>query len=643
MRQPVLLILIFFVAIQASAQQARAIFFGDPHLKPVRAQRLQQMLRQQGYEILQIDKSRTDGLEKLLMNQQDIVVGLGKGAATAAAMLQGLPATRQPGKVLFLSPSGLDARVPGSVMPALQPPLDPSGMLRCIFSANDPKDQQTAGIEYTKKWIGYDGEARWIMAASEEDSIRLFFRQPKPVVRESENPAAIPVEGYAKERHAAKLELLKSHQYELLMLGNSITNNFEKPAYQPIWDQFYAPRNAINLGYSGYRTENLLWNIDHGELAGQHPKVVMIEIGTNNIDEKNYPTRHTAKQLAGGISAIIDRIRTRLPDAKVLVLRCFPGNYGGPLPTSHRAILERASDLVARLADNQHVFYADVNHVFLNLDGSINQDMMPDWLHPSPAGALAWARAMEPLLTQLMGDASRDTSLPGNTAVIPVPKLEEDSYNWYDRHAEVLRIKDSINPEIVLIGNSITHFWGGLPALKNADGSLRQPNGPKAWASVFGNRAVLNLGFGWDRTQNVLWRLDHGELDGLHPRKVVLLIGTNNTSETPHARMNNPDEIVAGIREICLRVRSKTPGAEIIVMAILPREERPDHPRRILINQINQRLQSFAVANQLRYLDIGAALLEPDGTLSRRIAMDFCHPTELGYQIWADALRPLLD
>jgi lysophospholipase L1-like esterase len=305
--------------------------------------------------------------------------------------------------------------------------------------------------------------------------------------------------------------------------------------------------------------------------------------------------------------------------------------------------LERASDLVSKIADNKHIFYCDVNHVFLNLDGSINHEMMPDWLHPSPAGAKAWAQAMEPLLSKLMGDQSLDTEIRENAAIVPVSKLENDSYNWWERHAEVLQIKDSINPQIVLIGNSITHFWGGLPSLKYADGKLRTPNGPKAWASAFGSARVLNLGFGWDRTQNVLWRLDHGELDGLHPQKVIIHIGTNNTSETSNARMNTADEIVEGIRAICSRVRSKVPGAEIILMAIMPREQNPDHPRRILINQINQKLEVFAKANHIKRIDIGPKMLAPDGTLPKDIASDFCHPTEKGYQIWADELKKKID
>jgi alpha-L-fucosidase 2 len=229
-----------------------------------------------------------------------------------------------------------------------------------------------------------------------------------------------------------------------------------------------------------------------------------------------------------------------------------------------------------------------------------------------------------------------------NTAIIPVPKLEQDSYDWWERHAEVLRIKDSVNPEIVLIGNSITHFWGGPPLLKNEKGEPRPPNGPQSWASAFAPYRVLNLGFGWDRTQNVLWRLDHSELDGLNPRVVIIEIGTNNTSQTEHARMNTAAEIAEGVAAICRRVHTLTPHARIILMAILPRGQSPEEPRRLLINATNKLLGAYAGTANLTYLDIGAAFLAPDGTMLPGLTADFTHPTDKGYQIWADALRPYL-
>jgi len=587
------------------------------------------------------------------------VMGFSSGGHLAARTVQRLDEKEQPNDLILVSPSYMNETITGTVYPAVLPPVKLSARLLAIISANEDKKMIASCEEYSKTWKGYDGSATFQLLTdsaylSDKDmnpmdkKIKLSrilktFLETKPEVQVAGiNPATVPVAGYNPKRHAEKLALIAKDKFDLIMIGNSITNNFEKPQYQSVWNQFFAPRKAVNLGFSGYRTENLIWNIQNDELEGQSPKVAVLEIGTNNIDEKHYPTRHTAGQLAGGIEAVVKLMREKLPDTKIILLRCFPGCYGGPNPTSHRLILERASDIVSKIADGKHVFYCDVNHVFLNMDGSINHEMMGDWLHPTPAGAKAWAQAMEPLLSELMGDKSLDTDIPQNTAIVPKTKLENDSYDWWTRHSDVLSIKDSINPEIVLIGNSITHFWGGLPQLKYANGQLRIPNGPKTWDSLFGPYRVLNLGFGWDRTQNVLWRLDHGELDGLHPRTVIIHIGTNNTSETANARMNTAPEIVEGIRAICMRVRSKVPGAKIVLMSVFPREQSATHPRRILINEINRNLEIFAKENNITLLNIGPKMLSADGTLSKDIAPDFCHPTEMGYQIWADAIKPFI-
>lgn len=588
-----------------------------------------------------------------------LAMGFASGGHLAARAIQRLNKKEQPNELILVSPSYMNETLAGTVYAAVLPPLDPAGRLLTIVPDKGDKAWVKSCEEYTKTWIGYDGKAS---CYSQKDNVYVCgkdtiamdgkfklscilkkFLEVKPEAEKiAQNPATVPVKGYNHKRHADKLTLVAKDKYDLIMIGNSITHNFEKPQYQPVWNQFFAPRKALNLGFSGYRTENLIWNIQNVELEGQSPKVVVLEIGTNNIDEVHYPTRHTAGQLAGGIEAVVKLLREKLPDSKIIMMRCFPGCYGGPNPTSHRLILERASDLVSRIADGKHVFYCDVNHVFLNMDGSINHDMMSDWLHPSPAGAKAWAQAMEPLLSELMGDKSLDTEISPNTAIVPASKLENDSYDWWARHDDVLAIKDSINPEVVLIGNSITHFWGGLPQLKYADGRLRTPNGAETWNALFKDYRVLNLGFGWDRTQNVLWRLDHGEIDRLHPRTIIVHIGTNNTSETKNARMNTAPEIVEGIRAICMRLRAKVPGAKIVLMSVFPREHEATNPRRILINEINRNLETFAMENNITLLNIGPKMVEADGTLPKEIAPDFCHPTEKGYQIWADAIRPFI-
>lgn len=219
-----------------------------------------------------------------------------------------------------------------------------------------------------------------------------------------------------------------------------------------------------------------------------------------------------------------------------------------------------------------------------------------------------------------------------NSAIIPVSKLEEDSYDWWQRHDAVLAAKAHFDPEIVMIGDSITHFWGGEP---QAD----IKHGGSTWDDTFGDTAVLNMGFGWDRTQNVLWRLEHGEFDGLHPRVVVLHIGTNNFSETENARANTPEEICEGIMAICQKLHEISPSSRIVVMKVFPRGEFPNDPLRVGIANLNEYLaQRMPSLPYVSLLDIGEKFIQPDGTISADILFDFTHLTPSAYAIWAEAL-----
>lgn len=466
---------------------------------------------------------------------------------------------------------------------------------------------------------------------------------PKPGDADYPTPAPSP-------RHEEKVVAVQKGHYDLVLIGDSITHTLGELGgkYEPlkkVWERHFAPRNAINLGHNGYRTEQILWNLQNGELEfAQSPKVAILLIGTNNSDDRHFAKVHTPEEILAGTKAIVDCIRQRHPTTRILVLRIFPrggdSETGASPPAFNSStkcieICRKAGELTAQLADGKQVFWLDVNHVFLRPDGTINTNLMWDLLHPSPEGAEAWAQAVEPTLARLMGDQPLGVDVPSNSALIPVPKLEEDSYDWYARHADVLRVKDQLRPEVVLIGDSITHFWGGEP-------KANQANGPQAWQNTFGRYRTLNLGFGWDRIQNVLWRIDHGELDGLSPRVIVIHIGTNNTSDTANARQNTPAEIVEGIGAILQRIRAKAPTARVILMAVFPREQKPDHPRRTHITEINRLLTDFAKTARVTFLDIGPKLLQGDGTISKDIMGDFCHPTEKGYQVWGEALTPLL-
>ena len=136
----------------------------------------------------------------------------------------------------------------------------------------------------------------------------------------------------------------------------------------------------------------------------------------------------------------------------------------------------------------------------------------------------------------------------------------------------------SRQPEIVMLGDSITHFWGGDPSATGIGGPR---NAPEVWDRAFAGRSVVNLGYGWDRTENVLWRLRHGEFEGVSPKVVVVMIGTNNIT------LNTPDEIAAGVTAICDEIHQRSPASRILLLGIFPRGATPD-ANRAKVGTVNQ-------------------------------------------------------
>ncbi|MCX6871622.1 MAG: GDSL-type esterase/lipase family protein [Verrucomicrobia bacterium] len=221
-------------------------------------------------------------------------------------------------------------------------------------------------------------------------------------------------------RHVEKVKAVKAGHYDLALIGDSIThtvgdmNDGKYAPNQAVWKRHFEPRRAINLGMNGQRTEEILWNLQNGQLEfTQSPQVAMLLIGTNNADDRNFARTHSPEEIFAGTRAIVELIRQRHPSTKILVLRVFPrggdSEKGISPPTFNSSAkcietCRRAGELTARLADGKHVFWLDVNHVFLRSNGTINTELMWDLLHPSPAGTEAWVQAIEPTLAQLMGD-----------------------------------------------------------------------------------------------------------------------------------------------------------------------------------------------------------------------------------------------
>jgi lysophospholipase L1-like esterase len=460
------------------------------------------------------------------------------------------------------------------------------------------------------------------------------------------NPATVPTDllhsSWWADRHKAAVEAAKSHpDTQLLLIGDSITNNYEKANppdenFLPTWKEFYEPRKALNLGVSGDTTANVLWRIEHGEVDGLHPKVAVVLIGTNNTSQHN---NHTAEQTEAGIDAVVSDLEQHLPETKILLLGILPSDLSESKTERDQEINRY---LAACYGENPQVTYLDISSVFYK-NGALNSDLFYDSrlpqhgksLHPDTKGQRMMAEAIEPTLAKLMGDSPRvplASMTDINTATIPVERIELDIYDWYARHHAELELQKHMKPRVVMLGDSITHFWDGSPA-------SAEVNGPAAWQKVFGHMPVLNMGFGWDRTQNVLWRLRQGEFEGLTPEWVVLMIGTNNLTGSENARANTPEEIVEGIDAICREIRKRSPQSRIVLMAILPRGLEAKGPLREPIQATNRLLaRRYGGDLSITYLDIGASFLAADGSLPATLMPDGTHPSDAGYQIWADAL-----
>jgi lysophospholipase L1-like esterase len=229
---------------------------------------------------------------------------------------------------------------------------------------------------------------------------------------------------------------------------------------------------------------------------------------------------------------------------------------------------------------------------------------------------------------------SQSQSRAGNSAVIPTPKLEEDFYDWYERHDAKCRETAGRNHDLIFIGDSITHLFEGDPNVPN--------RGERVWKEYYGTRQAMNLGFGWDRTQNVLWRLAHGEFTGQIPRLIVLLIGSNNLTGTEHAPTNTPAEIAEGIRAVCEQLLAASPKSRILLMGIFPRGAAND-PLRTSVRELNDRLKPYASRHSsICFADIGQSFLSADGSIPLDIMNDGLHLTEKGYRIWAEAIEPTI-
>lgn len=196
----------------------------------------------------------------------------------------------------------------------------------------------------------------------------------------------------ARTRHARYNAIAAQGKAKLIFLGDSITQGWEDPG-KHAWETLIASRFAggevANFGVSGDRTENVLWRIDHGNFDNLKPSLIVIMLGTNNAGHRREPSTETAL----GIQAVLDRLKVKCPQSRILLLGIFPRGERADDPV--RALTDGTNAIIKKFADGKRVVYRDIGHVFLDDRGILHKDIMPDFLHLSPKGYELWAKAIE--------------------------------------------------------------------------------------------------------------------------------------------------------------------------------------------------------------------------------------------------------
>lgn len=217
-------------------------------------------------------------------------------------------------------------------------------------------------------------------------------------------------------------------------------------------------------------------------------------------------------------------------------------------------------------------------------------------------------------------------SEPVIPALNPAPLEEEWAIEWWiPRHQEKLALARQRDPELVFIGDSITQGW--------------EEAGAEAFEEAFGDWRTLNLGFSGDRTENVLWRLEHGEVSTIDPELIVLMIGTNNTGH----RMDPPEAVAAGVTEIVDQLQTRLPDTDILLLAIFPRGATPEDPGRVNNRAINERIRSLGEREGVFWADVNHIFLDDQGNLPESVMPDLLHPNAASYETLAAELRPLVE
>ncbi|THU39636.1 acetylhydrolase [Niastella caeni] len=327
----------------------------------------------------------------------------------------------------------------------------------------------------------------------------------------------------------------------------------------------------------------------------------------------------TKQELENRIIAAVKALKEARREVPVLLVNHSGGTDNNTLDTAAGNDYKNANQVLQQCFDKMKA--AGLAGIYL-LSGkeiglSINSTV--DGLHPNDVGMMDYAKAYEKSLRSILQEPAGKL-----TTTIPVVQSRDGYYDWRSRHHEIISGNKTTPPRIVFLGNSIIHYWGGQPKAPLSRGA-------DSWNEILEPAGVKNFAFGWDKIENVLWRVYHDELDGFEAAQVWVMIGTNNlTADTDTA-------ITDGLKMLMEAIKVRQPKASIMLSGILPRREME---KRIV--GLNVLIAALAGKLKVQYVNPGIVLLNAQKKIDESLFEDGLHPNAAGYKKLALAIKPYL-
>jgi lysophospholipase L1-like esterase len=397
----------------------------------------------------------------------------------------------------------------------------------------------------------------------------------------------------------------------IVVLGSSIVQGEGATRPGMSWTNILSrklDRNVINLGFSD---KDLLDNSLVDLIGGMDARIFVFD-GMLELGNESFDSAHMVRTITDAVRSI----RSKHPQTPILCSE--HAGYSDDYLLPARQLLSDRANRIVQAAMNQ-LKKESITAVYLlsRRDIGMGMEDMSDGEYPNDMGMMRYAEAYEKKMREIFKE-------PVGTLKTQIPIRQRRTpagYDWEGRHRSMLALNKTESNKILLIGNSITHNWGGKPNTKSN----------ASWQKYLAPYDVRNFGFGADRIENVLWRIYHDELSDIHPEKILINIGTNNL------RVNSNEEIIEGLRFLIQVLKVHQPNAEITLLGIYPRR---DYEDRIIL--INKSLRKMTGAESVRFADIGKDMFLENRKVNEALFNDGLHPNADGYEILGMQLQKLL-